>query len=464
MNASHASPISELRNVSVAFGEHQVLSEISLAVHAGEVLAILGPSGCGKSTLLRVLVGLIRPTSGEVYAHGRPLLGIHPGVALVFQNFSLFPWLDVRGNVELGLESLALEPAEARRRIERCLDLVGLEGHEEAYPKELSGGMKQRVGIARALVREPELLGMDEPFSALDVFTAESLRNEMYRLWNRTRPATGRAGVGPDSAKPSGSVDGTLAASVPANGSKPAALVLITHSIEEAVFLADRIVVLAANPGRVRHIVENGVPHPRDPSSAEFQRLVARLHQAIVEEHLPDEVSPAGATVPSGDLESIPPVSMGEVFGALEVVRKHGGRMSVFALDQWADCDFGHTLEVVMAAEMLDLLDTPREMVVLTDLGRQVLQSDINGRKQIVCGRLLQLPLFRRFVERLESREDRQLPRDVVEEELVLLNVATSRTVTTLFEHFIAWGRFAELFRYEPDTQLLSLATASSAP
>src|SRR4051812_23722608 len=223
MSSVNESAICEAREVSVAFGDSKpVLERVSLAIHPGEVVAILGPSGCGKSTLLRTLVGLLRPTSGQVFAHGQPLGGIHSGVAIVFQSFALFPWLTVRQNVEVALNGLGLDPDLAAERVVRCIDLVGLEGHEEAYPKELSGGMKQRVGIARALAREPELLCMDEPFSALDVFTAESLRSEVYSLWTR------RAAEGKDALQLA-HLKGIL---------------MITHIIEEAVFLADRIVIM----------------------------------------------------------------------------------------------------------------------------------------------------------------------------------------------------------------------------
>src|SRR5579862_7519300 len=235
--------ISEAIDVSVSFGEEGtsnrllVLDKVSLAVKPGEVLALLGPSGCGKSTLLRAMVGLLQPTKGTILAHGKPLVGIHPGVSLVFQNFALFPWLTVEENIKVALNGLGLDPETVKDRVTKCIDVVGLEGFEHAYPKELSGGMKQRVGIARALARGPELLCMDEPFSALDVFTAESLRSEVYRLWS-------------------------------GGGSKlPFALksvIMITHLIEEAVFLADRIVVMGARPGHIRTIIQNDVPHPRE--------------------------------------------------------------------------------------------------------------------------------------------------------------------------------------------------------
>src|SRR3954453_1312994 len=260
---TNGSPICEAKDVSVAFGGEggagegrTVLENVSLAVCPGEVVAILGPSGCGKSTLLRVLVGLLQPTRGQVLAHGQPLEGVHPGIAIVFQNFALFPWLTVRQNVEVALNGLGLQPDGADRRVARCLEMVGLKGYDNAFPKELSGGMKQRVGIARALARGPELLCMDEPFSALDVFTAETLRSEVYRLW--TGGAVQDGGGGAVTAVKS--------------------ILMITHIIEEAVFLADRIVIMGTRPGHVRQIIANTLAHPRDYQSPQFLGMVQRIH------------------------------------------------------------------------------------------------------------------------------------------------------------------------------------------
>jgi NitT/TauT family transport system ATP-binding protein len=440
MASPNGSPICEVRSVTAAFGSQVVLENITLAIQSGEVVAILGPSGCGKSTLLRILVGLLRPTSGEVLAHGQPLHGIHPGVAIVFQNFALYPWLTVRQNVEVGLNNLRLDLATAQERVRRCIDLVGLEGHEEAYPKELSGGMKQRVGIARALAREPELLFMDEPFSNLDVFTAESLRSETYSLW------TGGQGEGGGGRRPT----------------NLKTIVLITHIIEEAVFLADRIVVMGTRPGRIREILQNNVPHPREYQSPEFLKMIGRIHREIVSEHMPDE-APAPAGMAGQELEAIPLVEVGEIVGLMEMVHDRGGRVNVFALNQLTDFDFGHTLAVVMAGEMLDFLDTPREIVLLTDLGRRFLRHDINGRKALFRDQLLKLPLFSTLVKRLEKAGEHEMPRDLVEEDLVLHSAATAATAADLFEKIVAWGRFGELLGYSPDAEMLHLMEASEA-
>jgi len=444
-NMENGSPIAELIDVSMVYGGSDgpnrllVLDKISLAVRAGEVLAILGPSGSGKSTLLRIMIGLLKCSSGSVLVHGKPLVGIHPGVSLVFQNFALFPWLTVNENVHLALNGLDLNPATATDRVNRCIDVVGLEGFEQAYPKELSGGMKQRVGIARALARAPELLCMDEPCSALDVFTAESLRSEIYRMWS-----------GGQSKLPF----------------QPKSVVIITHHIEEAVFLADRIVVMSTRPGRIRTIIQNDVPHPREYQSPPFQKMVQRLHDVITKEQLPDVPEPAPAVETPGawpDPAPIPAVNLGHIFGLMEIVRDHGSQIEVFKLDQLTEYDFGHTIAVVKAGELLDFLDTPKNQVFLTDLGRRFLDADINGRKRIFREQLLTLPTFR-FVMRLlkEARENR-LHKDIVEEELAVR--LTTEDVEKLFHTIVGWGRFAELFNYEATTEELSIdPDPSSSP
>jgi NitT/TauT family transport system ATP-binding protein len=427
--------ICAVRNVWVTFecGRRVVLEDVSLEVASNEILAILGPSGCGKSTLVRVMVGLIQPTSGAVLAHGKPLVGLHPGIALVFQNFALFPWLTVRQNVEMALAGLDVPAEKAKERVERCIDTVGLGGHQDAFPKELSGGMKQRVGIARAMARAPELLCMDEPFSALDVFTAESLRSEIYNLW------IARHGAG-DRLKPPSSLK---------------SIVMITHLIEEAVFLADRIVIMGTMPGHIRQILSNTLPHPRDYQSADFQKMVQQIHATIVSEHMPDEPAPLPGEAPAVSMEPIPPVELGQVVGLLEIVQDRRGRVDVFTLEKLTDAEFGHTLALVMAGEMLDFLDTPKEMVLLTDLGRRFLQQDIAGRQAILREQLLKLDLFRFIVKQLERAPEKRLPKEIIEEDLVMRLLI--RDVEPLFDTIVSWGRYGELFGYAPTTETLYL-------
>ena len=430
--SSNNSPICEVKNISVSFGAERpmvVLENVSLAINQGEVVALLGPSGCGKSTLLRALIGLLQPTTGQVLAHGLPLRGIHPGVSLVFQSFALYPWLTVYENVEVALNDLGLDSAAAQQRIATCIDLVGLEGFERAYPKELSGGMKQRVGIARALARGPELLCMDEPFSALDVFTAESLRSEVYHLW------TGDGREGRDPHLPS----------------SLKSILMITHIIEEAVFLADRIVLMGTRPGHIRQIIPNPLPHPRDYQDPKFLGMVKRLHDIIVSEHLPEEPAIPEPEAPGLPAPlPLPSINPGRIFGLMEIVRDHGGSTDVFELDQMTEGDFGETLAIVKAGEMLDFLDTPKNMVVLTELGNRFLDSDINARKVMFREQLRTIGTFRFLIQILTEAKDQRLPGDVVKEELVIR--LPTQDVEKLFETILLWGRFAELIGYDTES------------
>ncbi len=439
-------PIAEVKNVTVQFGNADariILQDVDLKINSGEVVALLGPSGCGKSTLLRVMVGLIAPTRGQAFAHGRALVGIHPGVSIVFQQFGLFPWLTVQENVRMALNGLELDQRGAEERVKQCIDTVGLDGFEEAYPKELSGGMKQRVGIARALARGPELLCMDEPFSALDVFTAESLRSEVYRLW---------------SGKPADNTHAALPSSLKS-------VMIITHLIEEAVFLADRIVVMGTRPGHIRQILHNDVPHPREYQSPAFLRMVQQLHDVITREQLPEmPVAPSAQPQTPGGLpmpEPLPHVTTGHIFGLMEVVKDHGGNMDIYSVDQLTEYDFGYTLSVVKAGEMLGFLDTPKNQVFLTELGRQLLDGDINQRKRMLRERLLTLGTFRFVRQLLLEARNQRLPVDVVEEELAIR--LTAEDIEKMFETVVGWGRFAELLGYSDDDSELYLDPEAAA-
>jgi NitT/TauT family transport system ATP-binding protein len=364
---------------------------------------------------------------------------LHSGAALVFQNFALYPWLTVHENIELALNGLDLTAETGNARIARCIDMVGLEGYERAYPKELSGGMKQRVGFARALARGPEMLCMDEPFSALDVFTAETLRSEVYRLWTRQ--------------------------SKEASHEMPPlkSILMITHIIEEAVFLADRVVVMGTRPGHIRQIIPIELPHPRDYQSSDFLEMVQQLHDVIVFEHLPEQPA-AAATTDAGGMpmpEPLPSVSPSEMAGLMQILKERGGTSDIFVLDQLTDYDFGHTLGVIKGGEMLHFLDTPRNRVILTMLGKQYLEQDINQRKIMFRQQIEKLGTFRFVLQLLNEAKDHTLPRDVIEEELAIR--LTTEDIPRLMKVILSWGRFAELFEYSADAEQFSLAAAQPA-
>jgi len=408
--------------------ERVILEGIDFSVRKGEFVAVLGPSGCGKSTLLRILIGLIPPSAGTVLAHGKPLDGLHAGAAVVFQSFALFPWLSVEENVRIGLTGRGLPEEDAAARVKDVIARVGLSGYERAMPKELSGGMKQRVGIARALVSGPELLCMDEPFSALDVMTAELLRAEVYRLWS----------------------DG---------GTGLSAVLLVTHLIEEAVTLADRIVVLGTNPGMVRIEIPNPLPHPREPRQPEFLRMVERVHDAVAGVHLPEEEAPAAPALPGrvaiGPFAPLPPASVGQMLGLLEILVDHGGEMDLFDVDALTDWDFGRTIAVVKAAELLDLVDTPKNRILLTDPGRALVAAAPREKPFLFRRQLLGLGTFVTIVRDLAGREDATARGQDVRGLLAkrLPNEATG----ALFETLVNWGRFAQLLDYDARADELAL-------
>src|SRR5215472_5487937 len=275
----------ELRSVSKKFQlesgtELKVLEGVNLSVQDGDVTALLGPSGSGKSTCLRIMAGLIDATSGEVLRRGRPLDGINPDIALVFQSFALFPWETVNENISLALKPLEIDPGDVKERVKRAIDLVGLEGFEEAYPRELSGGMKQRVGVARALIMERPILFLDEPFSALDVLTADTLRTAIINIFQGGKTQT-------------------------------RSLLIVTHNIQEAVVMAKRILVMGVNPGHVRDEIVNDLPFPREEDSLAFNRMVSRIHALITETMIPDVPKPETvfrATIKESAIQILPDV------------------------------------------------------------------------------------------------------------------------------------------------------------
>jgi NitT/TauT family transport system ATP-binding protein len=422
-SGSRVELIAEARNVSKTFAEESggarmALQDVSLAISPNEVVCILGPSGCGKSTLLRILVGLIEPSAGVVFSHGQQLHGIHPGASLVFQNFALFPWLTVADNVRVGLHGRRLSRVAESELIEAQLEKVGLGGFDRAFPKELSGGMKQRVGLARALVGKPELLCLDEPFSALDVMTAEALRSEVYRLWSE-----GKSGL--------------------------SSVLLITHLIEEAVFLSDRIVIMDANPGRVRAVVSNDLGHPREYRSREFQDFVDHIHDILTAVHLPD-VPVEPRMPPSANLERITPipaVNLGQITGMLEILHDHGDEMDLFDLNEFVSHELGQTLTVVKGGELLDLVETPGDLVKLTVGGKHFLQASVAERNELLATRMTGLGIFRMVLHMLESTsEDGIAGDDVV---AAIAAHLPREPAKQLADTVCDWGRTVELLDYD---------------
>jgi len=426
-----STPIVELIGIEMRFGEGadqkmKVLEDINLKVQEHDVMALLGPSGCGKSTIMRILSGLIQPTSGMVKFRGKTLSGVNPGVAMVFQNFALFPWLTVRENILLGLENSTYSPEEKEQHFHKTIEMVGLDGYGDVLPKELSGGMKQRVGIARALIMEPEILCMDEPFSALDVLTGETLRNEIGRI-----------------------------ATDPAAGFK--SLILVTHNIAEAVYLARNIVVLAAHPGRVQKIVPNPLPYPRDPASPAFQQLVAQIHAILTNSVLHDEpsVSEPEVVAPENPEESayapLPNVTMGEVMGLVQLLGPEPE--SLFALATRLKKDFSTFLSVVKAAELIDLVETPGQTVRLTKAGTAFHQADTKQRKKLIHDLLLDLKIFKHFADRIDQSETREITEEEVLNDLTQL--FPNERPKILFRQLVAWGRYADLFTFNPHGAIL---------
>jgi NitT/TauT family transport system ATP-binding protein len=406
-------------------GVVKVLENVSLDVRDHEILALLGPSGCGKSTLLRILSGLLEAEKGEVRYHGEKLHGINPGVAFAFQSAALLPWLTVKENIVEPLRARGLAEGPAYAAADRVVHLVGLAGFEDAYPRELSGGMKQRVGIARALAVEPEILCMDEPFSQVDALTAETLRGEVIKFWSdkETNPKT---------------------------------ILLVSHDVKEVVFMATRIVVLAARPGRIRQIIENQLPYPRDPRAPGFMRLVDQIHAVITETDLPDEPAhPAAVMHPSraGAWEPLPDASGSEVVGLLEVLDDRGGTENVFSLAEDLGREFGVLIAVVKAAELLDLADTPKQDVVLTDAGRKFLKLSVPERKRAFREAALGLRIFNDTLEAIEKAPARSLDEDVIRS-LVALRLPYENG-DRVFNTLVNWGRYADLFDHDAGRGLL---------
>jgi NitT/TauT family transport system ATP-binding protein len=400
-----------------------VLEDINLTVQPNEVMALLGPSGCGKSTILRILAGLIAPTRGIVLYHGQPLHGLNPGVAIVFQSFALYPWMTVTENVQAVLKARRRTHEEVVEKTERVVRMVGLGGFEDAYPRELSGGMKQRIGMARALSVDPEILLMDEPFSQVDALTAESLRAEVLDIW--------------------GAKERNLSS-----------ILLVSHDIKEVAYMADRIVILGNNPGRVRTVVSNSLPRPRDYRSQQLIGLVDYLHDIITRNEMPDVPAPTPAQA-ACVYEPLPDVLPSEIFGLLEYLDARGGKEDVYRIASDTHREFGQVIMVVRAAEMLDLVDTPKRMVVLDRDGQLILKATGEERQSIWRDHLLRLRLYRDVNDALHREGRHGIDGEFVME-LMVMNMP-HENYERMFRTFVAWGRYGNLFTYDEHTDKITL-------
>ena len=418
-------PLCEAHGISHSFAfpdgrPHLVLDHISLTIHPHEIVALLGPSGCGKSTLLRILAGLLQPAIGIVTYRGAAFTGINPGMAMVFQGFALYPWMTVAQNIRVVLVATGLPHVEIDPCIDRVLRLVGLVGYEDVYPRELSGGMKQRIGVARALALDPEILFLDEPFCHVDALTAEILRSEVLDLWRAT---AGRL----------------------------TSILLVSHDIPEVVLMADRIVLLGANPGRVRTIIANPVPSPRDPRSAEALAFLDQLHDLITGHELPDQPRTA-VVVPTP--EPLPRVKALQVIGLLEFLRAHGGSEDLYRIGAETHQEIGTVIAVIKAAELMELIDTPHRKVVLLPRGRQLVEAEIGRCTALWRDCLRSLNLFQQIERLAAAGPEAGVQRDQIY--ALLVQVLPSEDHVGLFKTIVNWGRFGGLLAYDEERALLS--------
>lgn len=400
----------------------QVISPTDLSIVPGEILALLGPSGSGKSTMLRMLSGLSKPSAGQVFWHEKPIASTEINVSIVFQSFALFPWLTVLENVEAPLQARGVPPDERRERSLRMLDTVGLDGFQAAYPKELSGGMRQRVGFARALVVEPEVLFMDEPFSALDVLTAENLRSELLELWsNKTMPTK--------------------------------AVFIVTHNIEEAVLLADRIIVLGRNPGHIRTDFRVELAHPRDRKSQPFTHLVDYIYKVLTRPDIAAAAPDQTTGKPVRDqrnmhYQMLPHARPGGVAGLLEFLIDKNGREDIYRLADDLAFEIDDLLPIVDAAQLLGFLTIEEGDAVITQPGANFANSEIRLQKELFRAAALEHILLLRQIRRaLETKSDHTVPEefflDMLDEQFSADE--SQRQVETA----VNWGRYAELFDFD---------------
>ncbi len=422
-----------VNNISKSFGEAQnqtpILDHIQMSIKENEIVAILGKSGCGKSTLLRILAGLIEPNEGEILYEGKKFTNDFPRVAMVFQSHALFPWLNVLENVELGLEALGLNPSRRRKRALEVIDLIGLDGYESAYPKELSGGMRQRVGFARALVVHPDILLLDEPFSALDVLTAENIRDDLMELWIEKRIPT-------------------------------KAILMVSHSVIEAVELANRLIILNHDPGRILKEVPIPLLYPRDNTSHHFQDLVDAVYTTLLTAAEPLSALKKGesAKVVVGMDYRLPDISIHKLQGLMDALLEppYHGKADIFALAESEYLSAKEALPLFEALEILGFAHISKGDIELTHSGKALCKADILERKKVFAYHLMRhIPFAKYIYHALQDHPRKHIAKEKFLKELK--NMMPSEDAHKNLSIVINWGRYSELFAYDTHTEMLNL-------
>lgn len=408
------------------FGETvvTVLDHIDLQIGEGEFVAILGPSGSGKSTLLRIMAGLVPPSSGQVYYLGNRITDVNPGVSMVFQSFALFPWLTVLENVELGLQKTQLSDQEKREKAIQMIDMLGLDGFESAYPKELSGGMRQRVGIGRALVSEPDVLLMDEPFSALDVLTAENLRRDILELWMEKKIPT-------------------------------KSIVMVTHGIEEAVYMADRAIVLSRDPARIIADLQIPLQHWREKKAPLFESLVDDLY-SLLTRYKEDQKPLLDQTTVNRKIKAIPDVPAGAMTGFIELLDDLEEKSDLYKLADQLSLNLEDFLPIVEAASLLEFVRVQEGDIELTPLGKTFAEATVVERKDILKQQVLKnVPIMERIIWILQSKRNNRMSRDFFSQ--IFRKHFGDEEAERQLDICIGWARQAELFAYDERARMLYL-------
>lgn len=419
--------------ISAERQELLVLEDINFTLKEGEIVALLGKSGSGKSTLLRLIAGLLKPSSGSLFYRDQPIRGPVQGIAMVFQSFALLPWLTVLENVELGLEAMGIDRKERRQRAIDAIDTIGLDGFESAYPKELSGGMRQRVGFARALVVEPDILLMDEPFSALDILTTDHLRGDLLHLWQHRR-------------------------------TKIKGIICVTHDIEEAILMANRIAIFSSDPGTIQTEIKVDLPYPRDTESPEFRELLDQIYILMTTSERSRITKPKAQAVTTLPQEHpdyayrLPEVDISGLIGLVEAMedREVDGQINLPELAESLHLDVNNVFPLTEVLDMLRFAKISEGELAFTDAGKRFANASMQERKQIFARHLLEfIPLARHIRQVLDKEPNHRISDHVFRDELE--NYFSEEEAERILRTIIDWGRYAEILAYDYDSGELSL-------